>query len=528
MALPTGASPRVLVIGLDMGDGRLIRHWSAEGRLPHLAALAASGTWFDLDSPAAALHTSTWPTFATGTLPGRHGVYYPYQPTPGRQIARHIGPDQYGEPTFWRRASDSGRRAVVYDVPETFPEPGYRGRAIFDWGTWAWYGEPATQPPALAARLKQTFGPYPLGFEAKKLALNIPDHIEQRLLRSVEYTRASAQWLLDEEPWDLGVVGFCETHPAGHYLWPAGVASVETGDAGAFAPLFHVYQAIDTAIGALHDRLPPDATLFVVSGDGVRPNHCGWHLLPGLMARLGYVTSRRPAPAAPPATTDGAATAEPPRPSAVQQMIARARRQVSNLLPWRVRDRIGVWMQTAGIDWSRTRAFTLQTDLEGCIRINLKGREPHGIVSPGAEYDALCAEIRTELEALVNPVTGAPAVRHVWIRNEVFPGPKQDELPDIVVTWNDEAPITALHSPRLGTIAGVNPDPRTGTHSIEGFLLASGPAFAAGAHARGRLTDVAPTVLSLLGSGGADALDGAPLDSSAGSTGTAQKASNGR
>ena len=87
---------RVLAIALDMGDGPLIQHWSRRGRLPHLAALAASGGWLDLESTAAALHTSVWPTFATGTLPGRHGVYYPYQPTPGQQLARHIGPDQYG------------------------------------------------------------------------------------------------------------------------------------------------------------------------------------------------------------------------------------------------------------------------------------------------------------------------------------------------------------------------------------------------------------------------------------------------
>lgn len=522
MSMPSALPSRVLVIGLDMGDGALIRHWSAQGRLPHLAALLASGTWFDLESTAAALHTSTWPTFATGTLPGRHGVYYPYQPTPGRQLARHIGPDQYGEPTFWRRADTDGRRCVVYDVPETFPEPDYRGRGIFDWGTWAWYGEPAAQPATLARRLREGFGPYPLGFEAKKLALNLPDRIESRLLRSVAYTRTTAQWLLDDEPWDLAVVGFCETHAAGHYLWPAGAASVETRGDADFAALFNVYRAIDTAIGALRDRLPSDAAMLVVSGDGVRPNHCGWHLLPGVMERLGYVTSRRPASTA---ALGGPTGAVPSRPSWLQAMRASARRQVSNLLPWRVRDRIGIWMQTSGIDWSRTRAFTLQTDLEGCIRINLKGREPHGIVEPGAEYDALCDEIRARLEELVDPVSGAPAVRHVWIRNKVFPGPRQEELPDLMVTWNDEAPIVALRSPRFGTIEGVNPDPRTGTHSIDGFLMAAGPSFARGGRGTGRLADVAPTVLRLLGSAHAHHLDGTPLAGPAELPGPEEKAS---
>ncbi len=320
------------------------------------------------------------------------------------------------------------------------------------------------------------------------------------------YKAATAQWLLDQDAWDLAVVGFCETHPASHYLWPAGADSVETGDPAAFGPLRNVYRALDTAIGALRERLPADAVLMVTSGDGVRPNRCGWHLLPAVLERLGYTSSNRPSAAA--------ADAPPPSPAqaARGRLIAAVKRNVAAVLPWRLRDRIGVWLQMSGIDWSKTRAFTLPTDLEGCIRINLRGREPHGIVEPGAEYAALCEEIRGRLEELVNPATGAPAVRKVWIRDQVFPGPKQEELPDVLVSWNDEASLTALQSPRFGEVAGVNPDVRSGTHSASGFLLAAGPAVPAGIRGRGRLTDVAPTVLALLGSTRDRDLDGRPLD----------------
>lgn len=160
---------RVVAIGLDMGDGELIRYWSGAGQLPHFAELLSSGTWVDLESTAQVLHTSTWPTFATGTLPGRHGVYFPYQPKPGHQLAQHIQPDQYGVPTFWKIADAQGRACVVYDVPETFPEAGFQGRAIFDWGTWAWYGRPCACPPAVTKGMKSRFGRYPLGFEAKQI-----------------------------------------------------------------------------------------------------------------------------------------------------------------------------------------------------------------------------------------------------------------------------------------------------------------------------------------------------------------------
>jgi len=483
-------SGRVLVLGLDMGDGPLIRHWSRTGRLPNLAALQSAGTWLDLESTAEVLHTSTWPTFATGTLPGRHGVYYPYQPTPGQQLARHIKPDQYGVESFWTRAHGEGSRAIVYDVPETFPDARFGGSAVFDWGTWAWYGEPAAQPPALLGELRSRFGRYPLGLEAKRLAFRVPDGLEERLLRSVRYKAASAAWLLESREWDVAVIGLCETHPAGHYLWPARAAA--TPDDPAFDPLRRVYMAVDDAIGALSKHAPPDTTVLVVSGDGVRPNRCGWHLLPQVLDRLGFSGS---AP-----TPDSAAT---PRRSLVSRapeyIPAWAKRAVTGLMPWQVRDRLGVWLQTRGVDWGRTRAFTLPTDLEGCIRINLRGREPHGIVDPGAEYQQICAEIRTRLEELENPATGRPAVGRVWCRNDVFPGPRQEELPDLIVTWNDDAPIDAVASRSIGRVDGVNADPRPGTHSTSGFALAAGPGIRGGADDRAHLADVAATILTRLG-----------------------------
>jgi predicted AlkP superfamily phosphohydrolase/phosphomutase len=502
--LSGSSSSRVLVIGLDMGDGALVRHWTNQGRLPHLGELTSSGMWCDLETTAEALHTSVWPTFATGTLPGRHGVYYPYQPTPGRQLARHIAPDQYGAPTFWKIADEAGKRCLVYDVPETFPERGFRGRAVFDWGTWAWYGEPTTQPSPLERQLRARFGAYPLGFEAKRLGFGHPDHLEQRLLRSIQYKASSAKWLLESDPWDLAIVAFCETHPGGHYLWPAGADSVNDPDAASFQGLLNVYAEIDKAVGTLRNDLPRDAALLVVSGDGVRPNRCGWHLLPAALQRLGYLHG--------PVQANGQAAATSSSSNAIaSRVLAATKRQIAAALPWHVRDRIGIWLQARSIDWSRTRAFALPTDLEGCVRLNVKGREPFGIVEPGAQYGELCQEIRARLEELVNPSTGASAVNRVWIRNEVFPGPRQEELPDLIVTWNDDAPITALESPRFGRIDGVNLDPRPGTHSTRGFLIASGAGIERSARCRGRLVDVAPSALQMLGVMPPQTMDGTAL-----------------
>jgi predicted AlkP superfamily phosphohydrolase/phosphomutase len=500
------SAKRLLVIALDMADGDLIRYWSRQGHLPHFASLIGSGTWIDLESTAEVLHTSTWPTFATGTLPGKHGIYFPYQPKPGHQLAQHVQPDQYGAATFWHLADRQGCRCVMYDVPETFPEPGFRGKAIFDWGTWAWYGKPCGQPSTLLKQMKSRFGRYPLGFEAKRLGASMPNLgvLEERLLRSVKYKLSTAQWLLQQNPWNLAVVGFCEGHPAGHYLWPAHVDAIDHAREDEIESLLGIYSALDQAVGTFLDVLPGDGAVFVVSGDGVRANRCGWYLLPTVLERLGYTCPVI-------RTTTGWKTS-PSLIGRVKSLLSgRTRRRIADLLPWWLRDQLGVRAQAANVDWRKSRAFTLPTDLEGCIRINLKGREPQGIVEPGREYIELCEEIRARLVELTNPADGAPAVQRVWMRNEVFPGERQEQLPDLIVTWNDEVAFTTLASPRFGCIEGETADPRPGTHSPYGFLLAGGAGVPHALQGGGRLVDVAPTVMKFLGLTPPSNMDGAPL-----------------
>jgi predicted AlkP superfamily phosphohydrolase/phosphomutase len=328
--------------------------------------------------------------------------------------------------------------------------------------------------------------------------------MEKRLLLSLDYKRLTAQWLLQKEPWNLAVVGLCEGHPAGHYLWPPRIDAVRGAEEEEIKPLLGFYVALDRAVGALVGGLPADTAVFIVSGDGVRANRCAWYLLPAVLERFGYTC--------PVVRTEIGRSAPASLIGRVKSLLStQTRRRIAELLPWWLRDKLGAKEQAANIDWSKTRAFTLPSDLEGCIRINLKGREPQGIVDPGQEYRELCEEIRGRLIELINPVNGAPAVARVWVRNEIFPGERQEQLPDLIVTWNDEAPFKSLASSRFGIIEGDNADPRPGTHSPYGFLLAAGVGLPQRLQGRGRLVDVAPTVMKLLGLTPPANMDGVPL-----------------
>ena len=83
------------------------------------------------------------------------------------------------------------------------------------------------------------------------------------------------------------------------------------------------------------------------------------------------------------------------------------------------------------VDWTRSRAYAMGL---GDVYVNLKGREEGGIVSPGAEYEALRTELVSRLTALTDPKTGDRAVSRVFRREEVYRRFDPRVIPDLLVT----------------------------------------------------------------------------------------------
>src|SRR5262249_48595166 len=152
------------------------------------------------------------------------------------------------------------------------------------------------------------------------------------LVRSIEYKCQTLKCLLNRDSWDLAAAAFCETHAAGHYLWPATAKSVSEAGEYSFQPLLNIYAVLDRALGEVRDALPSGTTFMVTSGDGLRPNHCGWHLLPQVLERLGY------------SITAAGSDSNRPRSSLlgrVKRLFPEAtRRKIADCLPWWIRNRV--------------------------------------------------------------------------------------------------------------------------------------------------------------------------------------------
>ena len=164
-----------------------------------------------------------------------------------------------------------------------------------------------------------------------------------------------------------------------------------------------------------------------------------------------------------------------------------------------------------GVDWSRTRAYCL--GLSG-LYLNLRGRERHGVVAPGAEADALKRELIARLTGLEDGERGQMAIRQVYATDKLYRGPYLDAAPDLIIGYNEgyRTSWDAAVGKVTARVIEDNPKPWSGDHSVDPVLV-PGVLFSSrglNCEAPG-IEDMAPTALDLFGVTPPAWMDGKPL-----------------
>jgi predicted AlkP superfamily phosphohydrolase/phosphomutase len=503
----TGPHRKLLLIGLDAADAGLVERWTEDGTLPSLAALRRAGTWGRLSSAAKYLTGSPWPTFYTGRPPSDHGIYHDFQWRHERMEFAAPSTDWLPVRPFWR-GLDGDVSTVVHDVPMTPGTEPFRGVEVTGWGSHDKLVPPDSYPPELLDEVRQRFGESPIRTdEYGRASLSHLRELHAELVSLTQRSTDLARWLL-QRPWNLGIVVFGALHRGGHRFWDRtsvdGDVPVELG-AWYDGALRELYRVADRAVGDLL-AAAPDAAVFVFALHGMSVNSARVDLLDEMLSRVLH-----------------GPTASQPKPGLLRRlgeaMPLGLRRALTNSVPKALKNRIMTRWTTGGVQWDQTPAFTLRADLNGYIRLNVRGREPKGLVA-AEEVEALCARIAAGLATFRDSATGEPLIEEVCRSIDVFPpGERLDRLPDLIVRWHPSsgAPHEAVSSPTLGRIArttpGRIPNGRSGNHAPEGFLLAHGPGIAAGARLEpgADILDLAPTALSRLGVRAAGPLAGKVL-----------------
>ncbi len=521
---------RVLAIGLDGVEISLVRQMMAEGELPALRAMEEQSAAWLLEHWSAHLTGLSWEHFWSGLSPE----------DADRASAVEFDASSY---SVWQEGArfapffDHVDGSVVLDAPYGDFTKAREARGVLAWAT----HDPGlamsqARPAELEDELRVHVGPHPASgwlYATPWPSADATRTMADVLVGGIDARAKAARWLLADRlrDWKLGVIVVSEPHAASEAMWhgvdPTHPLHAHPAASAARDGLRAVLAAVDRFVGDVVDGTRPDAVVvFNMGGMGTNDADIpSMVLLPELVFRWAFddrlldpPAEWQANPSSPPIlagpkaawSTDWYPRVNNPREnrSLAQELVAR--------LPAPVRDRIRneraqrrvrarptgyldiAWQPAAWYRpwWPQMRAFALPSLYDGRIRVNLRGRERDGIVEP-EQYESVCDEIEALVTPLRDSATGELAVARVTRNRRGDPFALHGDEADVSVTWQGSA-FGLLH-PEHGLLGPV-PYRRTGGHTgPHGFAWISAPGLAPGGRGVTAASDVAPTILDLLG-----------------------------
>lgn len=466
--------PRVLVIGWDGADWRILDPLLEMGALPNLAALIGRGERTVLKSTLPTHSWAAWPSFLTGVDPADHGVYDILESRGGARRQYPVSFRSIRERTFPADLARAGVETVMVNVPLTFPPPNIQGKLVA--GGVLPKRRAFTYPEGLAQELESAGAPWPINGTSWTTFRNRPGALVEEAVDFVRARQRATEHLLDTTDWQVACVVFVETdriqHCLSQYVSDDHPEFAERSKEPLAEKVIGVYRLLDEGLGRLLDRARPEDLVLFMSDHGMRSCTGALHM-DRLLAAMGFLNF-----------------------SAANAIFGPMQWGPVRTAARKVYDILGLHGRVAlpqSVDWSKTRAYTSVRSTGEGLSVNLAGREPDGIVDP-ADFERVRDEVAERIGSFVDPRTGQRPVARVWRREEVFKGRFAEEAPDLLL---EAAPLYSLTHARTA----VEPaDWLSGDHRMDGVLVAAGPtvdgsAFTGSFH----LVDLAPTILAAAG-----------------------------
>ena len=482
--LPTIAR-RVLILGLDGATWDVLNPLIAAGRMPNLKKFVERGAAGILQSTKPPITPAAWTTFMTGKGPGSHGIIDFEKYHVHTHELTFNSTFEIRDQTIWELLTDKKLRVGCINVPMTYPPQPVNGFMISGFET------PSTEtnftyPTDLKDEILRVIPNYNYRTNWQRSAVGGSDVLRKNLdyiCDSFDQGARLVEYCGDKYGWDVLMTVFKLVDNLQHKTWKYLDPRVNAKYPRESEMAAECFTRLDRALAELFAYAEKnDATVVIMSDHGhgsldgkAQPNL--------LLNRWGYLALRNP----------------------WQQATQRTGYWLHRLTKGRAnrfqQGSRGIERDLA-VDWTRTRACVMHAGIYGFLYINLKGRQPIGIVAP-EDYEALREEIA---ERLRSETIRDPSGREFKIFPDVY---KTEELYHCSRADHPDLPDLLL-SPQPGLavirkIRGTKPvrwcaeNRLEGTHRTEGVVAIGGPHVAPGKCIEGDIIDITPTLLSMLG-----------------------------
>lgn len=460
---------KVVLIGLDGVDFRLIEPWVKANKLPNIETILSDGAWAQLETCPPHWTIPNWNVITTGKTPGTLGIY---------DFMLHDRTSHTSHPYFtwcgdgnplWRYVELGGGKSCIGNVPSLHTPTEIKGVSLVGWLPAS--DDDLTYPPSIQTKIHELVDGYQLDVKSVNIEEgkvhsnwdNKTQFLEQ--LNSLTEDRMKVfNYLYQLDEWEFFMPVFTGTDRINHALWE------DKGN------LLDYYIRIDQWIGSLLERINDDTVIGLVSDHGFS-GHEKILYLNELLERKGLLARAKPK--------------RKTRASLLSRFVNSGRDHlpaiIKEVVPDGVRDSLMSVAETSfkdsNIDWENTTAYC--TSVSGTVFVDTQ--EGNG--------DKLCKKVADTLtESLKNQGMKTEEFR-IHRTSEIYESTERD-APELIVEF-DNVDINTGFRESGGDCLITRPI--HGNHHRTGLLAFHGDGIQSGEYLSASVTDVAPSVLYLLG-----------------------------
>lgn len=485
------SNQKLVLIGLDGATFRVLYPLVDAGVMPTLARFMQEGASGVLLSTHPPVTCPAWPTMFTGVNPGKHGVYsFSFRdPKTGRM--RTARSTDVAARKIWKIIADTGKRAVILNVPITFPAESVNGIMLSGFVS-PEQSPYVTCPKELKEQLCDKFNTLSLNWDVLRYRPRRHRKREQHIRHINKLMKLRCRqfdYLTNQNQFDFCFLVHEYTdrvnHLFYHLLDPACQAHHSPANQLALKLLHDGFRELDSSLARLQDSFGKNTNYIFVSDHGF-DKVSQWVYMNNLLAQHGLLTLKGLK------TWADVVARHLHIPNSIRLRLGFEERQ-----PWHRQDP----SRDLLVDYTRTRAFA-GPQLEHAVYVNLKGKYPRGTVEPGAEYERTKRRIIDVLSAATDPRTGKPVFEGVWAREQIYEGPHLQNAPDVIYELAPGYMVSSTTLPgsllRRRFLRRLRPGwDISGYHRPEGIFIAFGPAFRKIKDLQASILDIAPTLLYL-------------------------------
>ncbi len=490
---------KIVIIGLDGATWDIIHPMIRKGQLPTFKYLIENGSYGNLNSTIPPLSAPAWTSAFTGVNPGKHNIFDFFTIRNDNYELRNVTSNDRKTPAIWNILDTYGMTSGIFNMPMTYPPEAVNGFMVAGLGT------PDTNsnfiyPASLKEELKNYLHGLQFSIDVGTIMGGREDAFLDELYKVTDIQEKAVHYLYNKYQPDLFMAVFDELDRIQHFFWRHMETSHPLHDPKKSQKykdaIEDYYQHLDIAMKRFLDTLPEDTTVMIVSDHGFGGLHKDFYI-----NKYFYdmdILSLKPKP-----------------PLSINTELLRAIKTTLKKLTYKMG--VGRWVDRmipdwlrlksltptvdtglGSVDWSQTKAYFCSLSGQN-VWINLKGRQPEGIIEPGKEYEALRDQIIEKLYTIKDPKTSKNIIQKVYRREEIYTEDLVSNAPDLIIDMAEGYVIQVGLAPEMLMPAMQYKLYRSGCHRQHGIFIAIGKDIKKNHQVQNaEIIDIVPTVLYLL------------------------------